>query len=430
MKVETKVLKLLPHQYELIADEQTKILGLVSGFGGGKTFAIARKAVKLAMLNAGCDGIITEPNYPLLEQILIPEMKDALSYFGVTFKFLSKGIFYLDINDQETRIICRSMEKWETLIGINAAWIIMDEFDVVKRDIGMNAYRKLLGRLRVGTVRQMVIASTPEGFKAMYEIFIEQANSQKKIIRAKTTDNYHLPQDYIDNLYEEYPAELIEAYINGEFTNLTTGTVHKDFDRSLNNTFIEDNPKLPIHIGMDFNVTKMSAIGCLIADDKCYAVKEHIDIFDTPEMIEVLKREYAGRQVFIYPDASGQSRKSIDANGSDIKLLKTAGFKVVVDSKNPSIMDRVAAMNKMICNSKGERKFYVNTLTCPKLTSALEKQAYDEATKMPDKKSGFDNEGIDAVGYLVQKLFPVKVERPQGRLMMAHGHTTGYQPHG
>jgi hypothetical protein len=427
-----KTLRLLKHQYELIADEKTKVIGLVSGFGGGKSFVVARKAVRLAMINPLCDGIVTEPNYPLLEQILIPELKTALDYFELPYRFLSKGIFEVSIPGTGgiTRIICRSMEKWETLIGINAAWCIMDEFDVVKTDTGMAAYRKLLGRLRVGTVRQMIIASTPEGFKAMYRIFVEEMNENKRLIRAKTTDNYHLPSDYIDTLYEEYPPELIEAYINGEFTNLTTGTVYKQFDRSLNGTLITDDPRLPIHIGIDFNVTKMSAIACIVADNKCYAVREHLYLFDTPELIEVLRQAYNGRQVFIYPDASGQSRKSVDANSSDIKLLKSAGFKVVVDSKNPSIMDRVAAMNKMICNAKGERKLYVNTLECPKLTSALEKQAYDEATNMPDKKSGFDNEGIDAVGYLIQKLFPVKVEKPKARLMVRHGgEHNGYRPH-
>ena len=64
-------LKLLPHQFNLIKDETTKILGLVSGFGAGKSFVAARKACKLAISNPGCDGIVTEPNFPLLTQIIV-----------------------------------------------------------------------------------------------------------------------------------------------------------------------------------------------------------------------------------------------------------------------------------------------------------------------------------------------------------------------
>ena len=118
-----KQLKLLPHQYQLIKDTTTKILGLVSGFGGGKTFAIARKAILLAIANKGHDGIITEPNFPLLTQILIPELKTALDFFGIQYEFKSgESIFYCNIDGEETRIICKSMESYDRLIGINAAW--------------------------------------------------------------------------------------------------------------------------------------------------------------------------------------------------------------------------------------------------------------------------------------------------------------------
>jgi hypothetical protein len=54
---------------------------------------------------------------------------------------------------------------------------------------------------------------------------------------------------------------------------------------------------------------------------------------------------------------------------------------------------------------------FINTIKCPKLTKAVEQQAYDEATRMPDKKNGHDNRGIDALGYLIAKKFPLKFTR-------------------
>ena len=177
----TKDLKLLPHQFALIKDTTSEVLGLVSGFGAGKTFAVARKAIMLAMANPGCDGIVTEPNYPLLTQILIPEIKTALDFFSIKYEFKTgESIFYCEIEGKETRIICKSMEGYERLIGINAAWVVMDEFDTAKTELAYNAYIKLLGRLRVGTVRQMVIVSTPEGYRAMYRIFVEEADKGNK----------------------------------------------------------------------------------------------------------------------------------------------------------------------------------------------------------------------------------------------------------
>lgn len=408
----TKTLKLLKHQFALLKDTETKILGLVSGFGAGKTFAVARKAIQLAQLNPGCDGIVTEPNFPLLTQILIPELKTALDYFGIKYEYKAgESIFYCSIDGKETRIICKSMEGYERLIGINAAWVIMDEFDTAKTELAYNAYIKLLGRIRVGNVRQMVIVSTPEGYRAMYRIFVEEAGEGKKLIRAKTTDNYHLPQDYIDTMRSQYPIELIEAYLNGEFTNLTSGTVYTQYDRTLNDTSVIDDGKSDIHIGIDFNVGVMSAVAHLIKDGKAYAVNEHLDLFDTPELVEVLENAYAGRRVFVYPDAAGKARKTNDANSSDIKLLRQAGFSVRVDNSNPGVMDRVNGMNTMFCNAMGERKYFINISMCPKYAKALEQQSYDENTHMPDKKNGHDNKGIDASGYLIAKLFPLKFTR-------------------
>lgn len=414
----TKQLKLLPHQYNLFVDESTKILGLVSGFGAGKTYAVARKAIKLAMSNAGCDGIVTEPNFPLLTQILIPELKTALDFFDIPYEYKAgESIFYCMIDNKETRIICKSMESYERLIGINAAWVIMDEFDTAKPELAYNAYIKLLGRIRVGKVRQMVMVSTPEGYRAMYRIFVEEAGEGKKLIRAKTTDNYHLPQDYIDTMRAQYPPELIEAYLNGEFTNLTSGTVYTQFDRTLNDTDREDDLESDIHIGIDFNVGAMSAIAHIIKNQVAFAVDEYIGLFDTPELVKTLEDRYEGRRVYVYPDAAGNQRKSVGANETDIKLLRQAGFFIKVNSKNPTIMDRVNSLNSMFNNADGLRRYYVNTRKCKEFTKALEQQAYDENTRSPDKKNGHDNRGIDAAGYLVSYLFPIRsVKRVQNHI--------------
>lgn len=384
----------------------------MSGFGAGKTYSVARKAVDLAIKNPGCDSIVTEPNFPLLEQILIPELKAAFDDFNLPYDYRAgQNIFYFTVQGKETRMICKSMESYERLIGINAAFVIMDEFDTAKPELAYNAFIKLLGRVRVGNVRQMVIVSTPEGYRAMYKIFIEEEGEGKRLIKAKTTDNYHLPADYIDTMRSQYPAELIDAYINGEFTNLTSGTVYTQYDRTLNDTSMEDPAVGDIHIGIDFNVGAMSAIACIVRDQKAYAVDEFIGLFDTPELVETLEAKYHGRRVYVYPDAAGNARKSVNANESDIKLLKQAGFTIRANSKNPGIMDRVNGLNSLFQNATGDRRCMINTLKCPELVKAVEQQAYDETTRMPDKKNGHDNKGIDALGYLTSFLFPLSYSR-------------------
>ena len=401
----SKELLLLPHQFELLADTKTKILGLCSGYGGGKTFSAARKAVHLATLNPGVDGIVTEPTFPLLTQVMFPELVSALEYFGVKYKFNKvESIFYCDINGQQTRIICGSMENYDRLIGINAAWCICDEFDTSKTDTAYSAYVKLLGRLRKGDVRQMVIVSTPEGFRAMHRIFIIEADSDKRLIKARTEDNYHLPPDYISTLKAQYPEQLIGAYLNGEFINLTSGTVYHAYNRERcrSHEVIKENE--PLFIGQDFNVGKMASTVYVQRPNGWHAVAELCDLFDTPDVVRVIKERWkdAGHRIIIYPDASGNNRKSVSASVSDIALFEQAGFEVRVNRSNPAVKDRVLSMNKGLESGK----VWVNDALCPHTARGLEQQAYDKNGE-PAKDGIIDHQN-DAATYPIVYEMPVR----------------------
>ena len=47
----------------------------------------------------------------------------------------------------------------------------------------------------------------------------------------KTTDNPHLPADFIDRMKMNYDPNLLKAYLEGQFISLTTGAVFDRFDR-------------------------------------------------------------------------------------------------------------------------------------------------------------------------------------------------------
>lgn len=423
----------LPHQVELLRDTKTKILGLCSGFGGGKSWVAARKVVQLLTLNPGHDGIVTEPTIPLLVKIMYPELEKAFDEAGLKWKFNKQDkIYRVLVKGKWTRVICESMENYTRLIGVNAAWIVADEFDTTKMDVAIAAYQKLLGRLRAGNVRQFVIVSTPEGFRAMYQIFEVEKDSQKRLIKAKTTDNHHLPPDFIDLLRSQYPANLIEAYLNGEFVNLTSGAVYANFSRTENNSTETIHPGDTLHIGMDFNVTKMSGVVYVrrnrvevvtiededtgevqeskLLHEEIHAVDELVDLFDTPAMIAEIEARYpdhcAADLVWIYPDASGNSRKTVNASASDIALLEEAGFAVEYDAVNPPVRNRLIAMNAMMRDGYGRRRYFVNIDKCPTLAKCLEQQVYDMKKGEPDKTAGVDHMN-DAAGYPVVRMFPV-----------------------
>ena len=70
---------------------------------------------------------------------------------------------------------------------------------------------------------------------------------------------------------------------------------------------------------------------------------------------------------------------------------------------NPFIKDRVATVNALLQNGKGERRL-ASHARCSRLIECLELQSYDEKTGDPDKQNGYDHMN-DALGYLIYREF-------------------------
>ena len=126
---------------------------------------------------------------------------------------------------------------------------------------------------------------------------------------------------------------------------------------------------------------------------------------DTPTMAKILSERYMDHEICIYPDASGQNTSSKNASLSDHDILRQHGFKVYVDNANPSIKDRLNAVNRLILDGIGNRTVKINTRQCTELTNALEQQVYDK-NGMPDKTSGHDHI-LDAFGYFLAYRYPI-----------------------
>lgn len=225
------------------------------------------------------------------------------------------------------------------------------------------------------------VTTTPEGFKFVHQQFVKQLRdnpslgSMYGIVHASTFDNEaNLPDDYIRSLLASYPPQLIAAYLNGQFVNLASGSVYPDFNRRLNHTGEAIRPSEPLHIGMDFNVNNMTAVISVIRNDMPLTLAELTGVRDTPAMVKLLLDRYksAGHALTIYPDASGQNTSSKNASESDLSIIKQAGLQVRVNRTNPAVKDRVNAVNAMIQNADGARRWLINTDNCPVLTEALE----------------------------------------------------------
>jgi hypothetical protein len=390
-----------------------KYPGFIGGFGVGKTETLANCALRDAMLAPNGMIGLYEPTYDLVRLILAPRMEEKLSEFGIRYKYNKQENIIYASSGGCADFILRTLDNPARIVGYETYRSHVDEIDTLKEDHAELAWQKIIARNRQkpdgvrDPLNRVSVYTTPEGFRFVYRRWARDPAPGYKMVQASTMSNPFLPDDYVDSLRASYPPQLIEAYLEGRFVNLTSGAVYPEFSRKLNHAGVTPEKGEPLHAGLDFNVLKMSAVLFVVRDDRPYAVAEATGIRDTPAMAQLLDERYRqqGHHVTIYPDASGQNTTSKDASESDLSILKQKGFTINVGTVNPSVKDRVNAVNALILNDKGERRLMVNTHTCPVFTEALEQQAYDK-NGVPDKTSGHDHTN-DAGGYFLVRKWPI-----------------------
>lgn len=368
----------------------------VGGYGSGKTFVGTLKAFAKKLQYPNIDVAYYLPTYPLIRDIAFPNFQRLFEDSNIPYTLNeTKKEFVSDFG----RIILRSMDNHELIVGYEVGYSLIDEADVLPQKKMTDAFVKIVARNRKklpdGNDNSTDFVSTPEGFGFLYNFFVKNTTSDRVLVKGSTSQNKHLPTSYIETLKEIYSESQLEAYLEGEFVNLESGTVYRQFIRERNHSNRTIQPIDILHIGMDFNITNMSASIRVTDGDVSTAVGEITKAYDTAEIIQIIKERYPSHKVLIYPDASGNARNT--AGESDINLLKKAGFQIRVSSKNPMVRDRVTVVNSSFLNSLGETKNFVNTNLCPELTEAYEQLAYKNG--QPDKTSGFDHI-TDADGYV------------------------------
>ncbi len=394
-------------QREFFDNSNTEILGLSAGYGAGKTRALCAVCVKLAALNVGFTGAVMEPTGSLIRDIWQNDFEQFLEHYEIPYSYRASPLpeYILHLPDGDTKILCRSFENWSRIIGLNLAFVLADEIDTVAPSVCDRAFPKILGRLRSGNVRQFCAASTPEGFRWMWNTFGSEAaqeRTDRKLIRMRTQDNPHLPEDFIERMQANYDPSMLQAYLNGEFTNLTTGQVYDRFVREDN--IVDTIPSIqmePLRIGVDFNIGNMSAVIGIKLGEKLLVIDEIVSAHDTDALAQEIQRRYPSNKIYVYPDASGGNR-STNAAKTDIQILESYGFINLSAKSNPAIRDRVSAVQGLLCNGKGQVRLQINA-SCKRMIECLELQSYTDKGE-PDKDAGYDHMN-DALGYLVWREF-------------------------
>lgn len=360
-------------------------------------------------------------------------VEDEIWYAAPTFK-QAKRVFWKRLkqaippswragkpNETECTITLKSghvmrvvgLDNYDDLRGSGLFFLIIDEWADCKWAAWEEVLRPMLstckyiinGVLRVGG--HVLRIGTPKGFNHCYDTFMDGQRGHEPDCRSfsyTSLEGGNIPESEIIVAKRKMDPKTFSQEYEASFESYQ-GVIYYCFNRLQNASNETVQPNDVLHIGMDFNVTKMAAVVYVRRGDELHAVEEFVNLFDTPAMIEAIQEAYPNKEIGIYPDASGENRKSSNASETDIALLRKAKFKVYVNTSNPAVKDRINSMNSLLCNTLGERRLFINLMNCPHFAKCQERQIYDE-NGQPDKKSGFDHMN-DAGTYPVAYLFPI-----------------------
>ena len=392
---------------------------MVAGFGAGKTHAFIHKTfinhITRKNIKGQSNGWIIYPTFDLTEELFVEPFKEILEDKGIDYDYnIAKHKFRTAYG----KVKLYQLQKPQRIIGAELTYIGFDEFDVESYKNCDIAFKKAIGRMRGSDDCEIYIVTTPEGFHYTYKIFVEDDNDDRFIVHGKTTDNTTLPAGYLNLLSSSYDKELLKAYRDGQFTNLSAGSTYymfKRLNRKENNDGniqeVKYDPNKPIHFGQDWNVDPLCSVLCQI-----YNTSPKVRVFGTirlshsgneiitERLIHTLKDKYKNTELICYPDAAGGARHT-SALYSDIELLRRNGITVRVRPRNPSVIARVNAVNKIL-----EQELVIDP-SCKDLIEDLEKVCNKPSTREIDKSNKDRTHMTDALGYFIEYNFPVV--RPQ-----------------
>jgi phage terminase large subunit len=229
------------------------------GFGSGKSLCGCREAIYTALKFPGSFGMVGRLRFKDLENTTQRTFWQQLDSMG-----LRRKPYLVDFNQRTqiakfgngSEILFTGLDDEMKLRSAEYSWMYVDEGSEVPDDI----YRTLLGRLRFKKPLQLWVTTNPGASGWIRRNFVQQSRQGFEWFHAPTTENHHLPKDYLDSLLADYPAVWRERYIQGSWSAFE-GQVFTAADENIH--LIDDWSPTPEHLiyeGWDFGYRNPTAV--------------------------------------------------------------------------------------------------------------------------------------------------------------------------
>jgi len=393
-----------------VSSSNSRFRVLISGRRFGKTYLCITEMMKYASQPNKKIWYVA-PTFKMAKEIAWSSLKEMLNSFN-WIEDINETTMTITVKKSHSKISLKGADNYDSLRGTGLDFLILDEF----ADIDKRTWFEVLRASVADTLGHVLMCGTPKGYgNWSYEMYLKgKQDKEWDSFQFTTLDGGMVNDNEIQQARLDLDQRTFRQEFEGTFENYA-GSIYYNFHpvESVIEKSIDWTKSL--HIGMDFNVSPMSACVSQIEKDRIYILDEVI-IYgsNTDEMCEEIRNRYGTRMpIFIYPDPASRQRKTSAGGRTDLSILQNAGFNVKVKHKHPAVRDRINAVNSKLKDSQGNRYIFVSK-SCKTLIKGLQRQTYKEDTNIPNKEDGFDHMN-DALGYMIDYIKPLVVQTPNSQ---------------
>lgn len=410
----TESLSLHPKQMEVYQDRH-RFRVVVAGRRWGKT-ALSRVLIIKHARKAKQRIWYVAPTYRMAKQIMWSDLLEALPKKWIS-KVNETNMTITLIN--KTVISLKGADKADSLRGVGIHFLVLDEF----QDMSEETWTKVLRPTLADTGGHAIFIGTPKAYNYLYTLYKNGERGETYIDDKGRTRRNHwmswqfptitspfIPKSEIESAMRDMDPKSFAQEFEASFETMS-GRVYYPFDRKEHvSEQVEFNPRLPIWVGMDFNIDPMSTvIFQQQPNGELWAVDEVVLYgSSTEEVCEELEKKYWRliKQVTIYPDPAGGQRQHARGE-TDMDILREKGFKSIkYRRKHPFVADRVNSVNRMLRAADGTVRLKMNP-RCRHFIASLEQTIYKPGSRDVDKASGTEH-SADAAGYCIELEFSMR----------------------
>lgn len=398
---------------------KTQIIGVFGGYGSAKSRATLQEIFLRALNNAGGTGLLTAPTLlqlkrttikTFLNEIVPPPLIRSYNKSEGELQLENGFTFYLIPSDDE-----------EKLRSLNAGLVHIEEASGISRSI----YDQILTRMRDQQTKDklILVCSNPD-LGWIREVFYENIkrenpkhpehakyNPNIKTYIWKSTQNPHLPKDFVDNISKGKPDWWVKRYVDGSFEH-AEGMVYPNIANSIiKSQNVSD--KWERAVALDHGLRNPTA--CLVAaiDEQKGEVHIFREYYEpnrlVPEHAKHIKQMLedqkvtAGNTRFMVIDPSAKN-KTDPINGKSVQSLYQE-YGLYFQPANNNIEAGILKVNSYI--ERGKLKIHDN---CPNLIRELQNYKFPELTTDGADKNLKENpikandHAADALRYLLMRL--------------------------